>query len=166
MTATELNSATSSTAEFLVFRRGKVPKYMQDKKGDEETSTRADAQSTGLASANSYPGVNDSERVEAFPTQRAIFTWRNVTLDISIKGEPRRLLDQVSGWVKPRTLTALMGVAGAGRTTLLDTLSQRTTVGELTGDMLINGKTLDQSFQRKTGYVQQQDLHLETTRVR
>jgi hypothetical protein len=36
MTATELNSATSSTAEFLVFRRGKVPKYMQDKKGDEE----------------------------------------------------------------------------------------------------------------------------------
>jgi ATP-binding cassette, subfamily G (WHITE), member 2, PDR len=59
-----------------------------------------------------------------------------------------------------------MGVAGAGTTTLLDTLSQRTTVGELTGDMLINGKTLDQSFQRKTGYVQQQDLHLETTRVR
>ena len=32
--------------------------------------------------------------------------------------------------------------------------------------MLVNGKTLDSAFQRKTGYVQQQDLHLETTTVR
>ena len=30
----------------------------------------------------------------------------------------------------------------------------------------MNGKPLDPSFQRKTGYVQQQDLHLETTTVR
>jgi ABC-type multidrug transport system ATPase subunit len=30
----------------------------------------------------------------------------------------------------------------------------------------VNGRPLDASFQRKTGYVQQQDLHLETTTVR
>jgi ATP-binding cassette subfamily G (WHITE) protein 2 (PDR) len=32
--------------------------------------------------------------------------------------------------------------------------------------MLVNGRPLDSSFQRKTGYVQQQDLHLETSTVR
>jgi ABC-type multidrug transport system permease subunit/ABC-type multidrug transport system ATPase subunit len=32
--------------------------------------------------------------------------------------------------------------------------------------MLVSGKPRDASFQRKTGYVQQQDLHLETTTVR
>ena len=32
--------------------------------------------------------------------------------------------------------------------------------------MLVNGKSLDSAFQRRTGYVQQQDLHLETTTVR
>ena len=32
--------------------------------------------------------------------------------------------------------------------------------------MFVNGKPLDPAFQRKTGYVQQQDLHLETTTVR
>jgi ATP-binding cassette, subfamily G (WHITE), member 2, PDR len=36
----------------------------------------------------------------------------------------------------------------------------------ITGDMFVNGKPLDPSFQRKTGYVQQQDLHLETATVR
>lgn len=60
----------------------------------------------------------------------------------------------------------LMGVSGAGKTTLLDVLAQRTSIGVITGDMLVNGKPLDSSFQRKTGYVQQQDLHLETTTVR
>lgn len=59
-----------------------------------------------------------------------------------------------------------MGVSGAGKTTLLDVLAQRTSIGIITGDMLVNGKPLNSSFQRKTGYVQQQDLHLETTTVR
>jgi len=59
-----------------------------------------------------------------------------------------------------------MGVSGAGKTTLLDTLAQRISVGVITGDMLVNGRPLDASFQRKTGYVQQQDLRLETATVR
>jgi ABC-type multidrug transport system ATPase subunit len=32
--------------------------------------------------------------------------------------------------------------------------------------MLVDGKQRDVSFQRKTGYVQQQDLHLSTSTVR
>ncbi|KAK3067867.1 hypothetical protein LTR53_014984 [Teratosphaeriaceae sp. CCFEE 6253] len=39
-------------------------------------------------------------------------------------------------------------------------------MGVITGDMFVNGKPLDSGFQRKTGYVQQQDLHLETATVR
>lgn len=39
-------------------------------------------------------------------------------------------------------------------------------MGVVTGDMLVNGKLRDESFQRKTGYVQQQDLHLPTSTVR
>jgi hypothetical protein len=39
-------------------------------------------------------------------------------------------------------------------------------MGVITGDMLVNGKPLDSSFQRKTGYVQQQDLHMATATVR
>lgn len=39
-------------------------------------------------------------------------------------------------------------------------------MGVVTGEMLVDGRPRDASFQRKTGYVQQQDLHLETTTVR
>lgn len=44
-------------------------------------------------------------------------------------------------------------------------LASRVTTGVVTGDMLVDGKVRDQSFQRKTGYVTQQDLHLETSTV-
>jgi ABC-type multidrug transport system ATPase subunit len=54
----------------------------------------------------------------------------------------------------------------AGKTTLLDVLATRTTMGVVSGEMLVNGRQRDQSFQRKTGYVQQQDLHLATSTVR
>jgi ATP-binding cassette subfamily G (WHITE) protein 2 (PDR) len=40
------------------------------------------------------------------------------------------------------------------------------TMGVVSGEMLVDGRPRDQSFQRKTGYVQQQDLHLHTTTVR
>ncbi|KAL9476207.1 hypothetical protein ACSS6W_006048 [Trichoderma asperelloides] len=158
--ATELNSSTTSTAEALVFRRGHVPAHLlKGNTGPARTDVVVDekgAHGTDTAGSN----------VGGLEPQRDIFTWRNVVYDIKIKSEDRRLLDHVSGWVKPGTLTALMGVSGAGKTTLLDVLAQRTTMGVITGDMLVNGKPRDPSFQRKTGYVQQQDLHLETATVR
>ncbi|RAR06150.1 abc multidrug transporter [Stemphylium lycopersici] len=154
--AVEVNSSTSNTAEQLVFRRGHVPAYMQPggKQADEESGQSKQVEQEG------------SGDVSAIEEQKGIFTWRNVVYDIEIKGEPRRLLDHVSGFVKPGTMTALMGVSGAGKTTLLDALAQRTTMGVITGDMFVNGKPLDPAFQRSTGYVQQQDLHLETSTVR
>lgn len=39
-------------------------------------------------------------------------------------------------------------------------------MGVVTGEMLVDGQPRDDSFQRKTGYVQQQDLHLHTATVR
>lgn len=154
--AVEINSSTTSTAEQLVFRRGHVPAYMQPQgqKSDEES---------GQSKQEVQEGAGD---VSAIEEAKGIFTWRDVVYDIEIKGEPRRLLDHVSGYVKPGTMTALMGVSGAGKTTLLDALAQRTTMGVITGDMFVNGKPLDPAFQRSTGYVQQQDLHLETSTVR
>ncbi|CZR53514.1 probable ABC1 transport protein [Phialocephala subalpina] len=165
--ATELNSATSSAAEVLVFRRGHVPKQLvqaeKAAKNDEEGPISAAG--TNAKDDDEHEKEQD-EQVQALAPQTDVFTWKDVCYDIKIKGEPRRLLDNVSGWVKPGTLTALMGVSGAGKTTLLDVLAQRVSMGVVTGDMLVSGKPLDESFQRKTGYVQQQDLHLETTTVR
>lgn len=157
--ASEFNSRGGSSADVLVYQRGAKLPAMQDVDGandEEKVATRGP----------STTEPRDEKSMTAIPAQKDVFSWENVTLDIKIKGEPRRLLDNVSGWVKPGTLTALMGTSGAGKTTLLDALSQRISVGILTGDMLVNGRALDASFQRKTGYVQQQDLHLETTTVR
>ena len=39
-------------------------------------------------------------------------------------------------------------------------------MGVVTGSVLVDGKPRDDSFQRKTGYVQQQDVHLPTSTVR
>ena len=52
-------------------------------------------------------------------------------------GGSRRLLKDVHGYVKPGTLTALMGASGAGKTTCLDVLAQRKNIGIVSGDLLI-----------------------------
>jgi ATP-binding cassette subfamily G (WHITE) protein 2 (PDR) len=147
--ATELNSSSTSTAEVLVFRRGHVPAHMQ---GDPKSGGHDEEKGPDVGTKEGA----QSDNVNVLPPQKDLFTWKDVVYDIQIKGEQRRLLDHVSGWVKPGTLTALMGVSGAGKTTLLDVLAQRTSMGVITGDMFVNGQPLDMSFQRKTGYVQQQ----------
>ena len=112
--ATEINSSTTSTAEALVFRRGHVPKYMQDLDKKQANDEELGASSKAARKDDHGGDVN------AIPPQQDVFTWLDVVYDIEIKGEPRRLLDNVSGWVRPGTLTALMGTSGAGKTTLLD----------------------------------------------
>ena len=148
--ATEMNSSTSSKAEVLLFLRGKGTKDTQ--KPTEHVGNGDDR--LDLPVAGAVKNDNQAQKlVEPVQPQKSIFTWRDVVYDIQIKDETRRLLDHVSGWVKPGTLTALMGVSGAGKTTLLNVLAQRTSVGVITGDMLVNGKPLDSSFQRRTGAI-------------
>jgi ABC-type multidrug transport system ATPase subunit len=39
-------------------------------------------------------------------------------------------------------------------------------MGVIGGDMLVDGRQRDESFQRQTGYCMQQDIHLDTSTVR
>jgi len=160
LAGTEYISAAKSKGEVLVFRRGMMPKG----------TARSDAEGGKAMASETRPIDNSAPKVNEIAAniqkQTSIFHWADVCYDIKIKNEPRRLLDNVDGWVKPGTLTALMGVSGAGKTTLLDVLASRVTMGVVSGNMCVDGHQRDDSFQRKTGYVQQQDLHLNTSTVR
>ncbi|KAI1074638.1 ATP-binding cassette transporter [Whalleya microplaca] len=160
--ASEYITAKKSKGEILVFRRGFVPKFSAKNSEDVEKSLFGP-----IPVVLEKPGKYGSNNEGAFQGSTSVFHWNNVCYDIKIKSKPRRILDKVDGWVKPGTLTALMGVSGAGKTTLLDCLAgRRSGVGILTGEMLVDGRIRDESFQRNTGYAQQQDLHLETSTVR
>ncbi|KAF2192196.1 pleiotropic drug resistance protein, ABC superfamily [Zopfia rhizophila CBS 207.26] len=155
----EVVASERSKGEVLVFRRGKAQKAAaKASQTDEETgSDAAEIHEKHLG------GIDTGFSVLK---QTSIFHWEDVCYEIQMKKESKVILDHVDGWIKPGTLTALMGVSGAGKTTLLDVLASRTTIGVITGNMLVDGRERDETFRRKTGYVQQQDLHLSTSTVR
>lgn len=100
--ATEFISAKKSKGEVLLFRRGAVPD--QGPKADEESNVEDRVNTDAiLARQTTIPDAPPS-----IQKQTAVFHWDSVSYDIKIKGEPRRLLDEVDGWVRPGTLTALM----------------------------------------------------------
>ncbi|XP_021298557.1 pleiotropic drug resistance protein 1-like isoform X2 [Herrania umbratica] len=70
------------------------------------------------------------------------------------------LLKGVSGTFRPGVLTALMGVSGAGKTTLMDVLAGRKTGGYIEGTITVSGYTKKQeTFARIFGYCEQNDIH-------
>ncbi|KAK4428052.1 Pleiotropic drug resistance protein 1 [Sesamum alatum] len=70
------------------------------------------------------------------------------------------LLKGVSGAFRPGVLTALMGVSGAGKTTLMDVLAGRKTSGYIEGNITISGYPKKQeTFARISGYCEQNDIH-------
>lgn len=180
--------AKKSQGEVLLFQRRKFERDISDQQPEDiergESSIpmqvlrdQSGKFARGMRSAQrvvdgkhfSIPKVaNESSLKEQMPLQKhtATFHWSDITYDIKVKEGSRRLLNMVDGWVKPGTLTALMGESGAGKTTLLDVLASRKTVGVIGGHMLVDNRAKNASFQRKTGYVQQQDLHLQTSTVR
>jgi len=162
--AAENVAAKKSKGEVLVFRRGHKPAAFKEQKGDAESG----GYNSGRLVVNhgATDGNSSDKEGGVLRGTTSVFHWNNVCYEVDIKKETRQILNNVDGWVKPGTLTALMGVSGAGKTTLLDCLAERTSMGVITGEMLVDGHHRDASFQRKTGYVQQQDLHLQTTTVR
>lgn len=108
--------------------------------------------------------VDDNRRISR---HRWPLTFKNMTYEVGTGKSQVNLLDGISGYVRPGTLTALMGVSGAGKTTLLDVLSKRKIgLGKVGGTMLLGGKIPSLNFQRGTAYVEQQDIHEPTATVR
>ncbi|XP_062172265.1 pleiotropic drug resistance protein 2-like isoform X2 [Alnus glutinosa] len=71
-----------------------------------------------------------------------------------------QLLRDVSGAFQPGILTALVGVSGAGKTTLMDVLAGRKTDGYIEGSISISGYPKNQAtFARVSGYCEQNDIH-------
>ncbi|KAH9469685.1 hypothetical protein Pst134EA_006966 [Puccinia striiformis f. sp. tritici] len=105
-------------------------------------------------------------KISGLKGARLPFTWEALSYDVPIPGGQRRLLNDIYGYVKPGTLTALMGSSGAGKTTLLDVLANRKTTGVISGNICIGGRKPGAAFQRGTAYCEQQDVHEWTATVR
>ncbi|KAE8792534.1 ABC transporter G family member 48 [Hordeum vulgare] len=71
-----------------------------------------------------------------------------------------QLLSDISGAFRPGVLTALVGVSGAGKTTLMDVLAGRKTSGAIEGSITLSGYPKKQeTFARISGYCEQIDIH-------
>lgn len=97
----ELVSAKKSKGEVLVFRRGHKPAIAKKHGQDAES-----APAGNMAVTEKRP--QSSQGPDGFQKSTSVFHWNNVCYDVKIKSENRRILDNVAGWVKPGTMTALM----------------------------------------------------------
>ncbi|KAI1097418.1 ATP-binding cassette transporter [Jackrogersella minutella] len=136
------------------------PKYVSPVP-DEEKFPGQDTDISELALQEAHTTTNRTIR-----SSKQRFAWKDLCLDIQVEGEHSRLLSNVSGWLEPGTMTALIRMSRAGKTTLLDSLSQRGSIGVVTGGLYLGYDPLPQSMNRRSGFVQQQDVHLNTSTVR
>eukprot|EP01064_Diplonema_japonicum_P031175 TRINITY_DN54_c0_g1_i5.p1 TRINITY_DN54_c0_g1~~TRINITY_DN54_c0_g1_i5.p1 ORF type:complete len:654 (+),score=204.71 TRINITY_DN54_c0_g1_i5:64-2025(+) len=96
----------------------------------------------------------------------------NVVYDVTIPDPDnskvfttRTLLKDINFTIPPRSLTAIMGATGAGKTTMLNVLANRITPSE--GIVKVNGKDYRTiPMQRRLGYVMQDDKLMPTQTVR
>ncbi|GLA65890.1 hypothetical protein AtubIFM56815_009691, partial [Aspergillus tubingensis] len=135
-------------------------RHEEHRKEDEEAgkgSVTPDQDTTGTVRQNDFSFIE---------SQRNDLSWRDVVCEIHTSSGNHRILDQVTGWAKPGTITALMSHNSVQKAELLKVLAQRSTTGTVGGDILFNNCLLSSNFQRKIGYVEQQDIHLETATVR
>lgn len=78
----------------------------------------------------------------------AKLTWKDLTVVVAVsQGESRTVLDSLTGFAEPGSLTALMGPSGSGKSTLLDALSGRLAANAFSsGSILLNGRKTKLSF--------------------
>ncbi|KAL5558464.1 hypothetical protein UlMin_034675 [Ulmus minor] len=70
----------------------------------------------------------------------------------------RTILHGITGMASPGEIMAILGPSGSGKSTLLNALAGRLQGHGLTGTVLANGRRLDKTTLRRTGFVTQDDL--------
>ncbi|KAG6387940.1 hypothetical protein SASPL_153136 [Salvia splendens] len=143
-------------AERNAIKRGQQPTQNQNAARENQTV------SLGDINANRKRGM-------ILPFQPLSITFDDICYAVDMPPEMRahgiederlELLKGVSGAFRPGVLTALMGVSGAGKTTLMDVLAGRKTGGYIEGTVKISGYPKKQeTFARIAGYCEQTDIH-------
>ncbi|XP_074586920.1 ABC transporter G family member 36-like [Curcuma longa] len=136
------------------------------KKSSQPSSSKVD----GIMRADSTNSSSDiNKKGMILPFTPLSITFENIQYSVDMPQEMKSqgveenrlmLLKGISGCFKPGVLTALMGVSGAGKTTLMDVLAGRKTGGYIEGNITISGYPKKQeTFARVSGYCEQNDIH-------
>ncbi|KAF8905939.1 pleiotropic drug resistance ABC transporter [Gymnopilus junonius] len=164
---TEINTGHGGEGSAIRFERGSKSRTLEEARAvvvsDEEKAQLPAADQDGTShdqEKKALQPIHDEHEMEN------TFSWEHLSYYVTVSGEKRLLLDDVSGYVAPGKLTALMGESGAGKTTLLNVLADRIDTGVVTGNRFFNGQALPVDFQAQTGYCQQMDTHVPATTVR
>ncbi|XP_040999064.1 ABC transporter G family member 11-like [Juglans microcarpa x Juglans regia] len=109
----------------------------------------------------------DKAKTEFVGDVSARLTWKDLTVMVTLNnGESQKVLEGLTGYAEPGTLTALMGPSGSGKSTLLDALSSRLAANAfLSGTILLNGHKTKLSF-GTAAYVTQDENLIGTLTVR
>lgn len=117
--------------------------------------------------------VRSTSALALDPSKSASFGWERIICDVTLEeGKVKRILNNISGLVKPGEMIAIMGPSGSGKTTLLDVLSTRQAMGandnfKCEGELLVNGHAVDHdTFKHIASYVPQEDSLMGTMTVR
>ena len=114
----DVDGAPADTLVFL--RKGNKPADRTDIESGpassaaekKHTALPNDAEKSAEGAAASSNPVRSSQlfrpKSKLARSEAKIFQWKNLCYDITVDKEERRLLDNVFGWVKPGSLTALM----------------------------------------------------------
>lgn len=110
--ATEFNTGSAFDSAVTLFKHSKGAQSVgpANVRRDEE---KAESSAPANESAPKQRKASSGKKKPALPD---IFTWHHVQYVVPVSGgSERRLLDNVSGYVAPGKLTALMGESGAGK---------------------------------------------------
>ncbi|KAJ0680275.1 putative ABC-type ferric hydroxamate transporter [Helianthus annuus] len=135
-----------------------------------EATTRMETQKEGYTEQEldrRHPKAHKKGMVLPFTPLSMSFDKMNYFVDMpqemreqGVTENRLQLLCEVTGTFRPGVLTSLMGVSGAGKTTLMDVLAGRKTSGYIEGDIRISGFPKKQeTFARISGYCEQTDIH-------
>ncbi|KAJ9153602.1 hypothetical protein P3X46_027028 [Hevea brasiliensis] len=119
--------------------------------------------------SESSRSIHKKKKGMILPFEPHSLTFNEITYSVDIPQEMTKqgvhedklvLLKGVSGVFRPGILTALMGVSGAGKTTLMDVLAGRKIGGYIEGNITVSGyKKKQETFARISGYCEQNDIH-------
>jgi ATP-binding cassette, subfamily G (WHITE), member 2 len=125
--------------------------------------------SAAAANGTTRRGNSSKNLSSAFLAAGLPVTFKELTYTVinsQNKKERLALLSDVSGYLAPGEMAALMGPSGSGKTTLLDLLAGRKTVGTIAGEITFGGQEPSSMFLRRfTGYVEQFDTLLDILTV-
>ncbi|KAF9001112.1 pleiotropic drug resistance ABC transporter [Cyathus striatus] len=161
---TEFSASTPDKGRVVFLQHAPSPNFSRaiipdpEKRGEEKDADEVDM----VSDLSGWSNPEIEEAMKNLHKMMHSFCWHDLVYTVQMPDSKLRVLDGVTGLLRPGNMMVILGEPGSGKRTLVKALAEKVDEGWISGERYLDWRRLPPDYRTQIGFCHSTDIHVPT----